>query len=246
MAKNSLAKTVWQIAVIILLNLVLIAAAQANDTSSTQAAAQTEALEEMESKAQPVLSKIGSRGEEVRRIQQKLKDLGYEVGSVDGIFGLQTQKAVLDFQRKNGLNADGIVGQLTLAALGISPVSAGQSQNSVELLARVISAEARGESYLGQVAVGAVILNRVEHPSFPDTIAGVVYQSGAFTCMTDGQINQPVSESSRRAAQDALNGVDPSGGALYYYNPAKTSNQWMLSLPVITTIGSHVFCSPKP
>ena len=140
----------------------------------------------------------------------------------------------------------GIVGQLTLAALGISPVSAGQSQNSVELLARVISAEARGESYLGQVAVGAVILNRVEHPSFPDTIAGVVYQSGAFTCMTDGQINQPVSESSRRAAQDALNGVDPSGGALYYYNPAKTSNQWMLSLPVITTIGSHVFCSPKP
>ena len=246
MAKHSLAKTVWQIAVIILLNLVLIAAAQANDTSSTQAAAQTEALEEMESKAQPVLSKIGSRGEEVRRIQQKLKDLGYEVGSVDGIFGLQTQKAVLDFQRKNGLNADGIVGQLTLAALGISPVSAGQSQNSVELLARVISAEARGESYLGQVAVGAVILNRVEHPSFPDTIAGVVYQSGAFTCMTDGQINQPVSESSRRAAQDALNGVDPSGGALYYYNPAKTSNQWMLSLPVITTIGSHVFCSPKP
>ena len=246
MAKNSLAKTVWQIAVIILLNLVLIAAAQANDTSSTQAAAQTEALEEMESKAQPVLSKIGSRGEEVRRIQQKLKDLGYEVGSVDGIFGLQTQKAVLDFQRKNGLNADGIVGQLTLAALGISPVSAGQSQNSVELLARVISAEARGESYLGQVAVGAVILNRVEHPSFPDTIAGVVYQSGAFTCMTDGQINQPVSESSRRAAQDALNGVDPSGGALCYYNPAKTSNQWMLSLPVITTIGSHVFCSPKP
>lgn len=181
----------------------------------------------------------------MRKIQQKLKDLGYQVGSVDGIFGLQTQKAVLEFQRSKGLNADGIVGQLTLAALGLSSGSAGQSQTSVELLARVISAEARGEPYTGQVAVGAVILNRVEHPSFPDTIAGVVYQSGAFTCMTDGQINQPVSESSRRAAQDALNGVDPTGGALYYYNPSKTSNKWMLSLPVITTIGNHVFCSPK-
>lgn len=243
MAKNSIAKTVWQLAVIILLNLILIAAAQAGDTSSSQAA-QTETREATELNAQQVLSKIGSRGEEVRRIQQKLKDLGYTVGSVDGIFGLQTQKAVLDFQRNNGLDADGIVGRLTLEALGISTVSAGQNQSSVELLARVISAEARGESYAGQVAVGAVILNRVEHPSFPDTIAGVVYQSGAFTCMTDGQINQPVSESSRRAAQDALNGVDPSGGALYYYNPAKTSNRWMLSLPVITTIGNHVFCSP--
>lgn len=240
-----MAKTIWQIAVIILLNLVLIAAAQAGGTPSRQTAAQTEQAEPGEAETQPVLSQLGSRGEEVRRIQQKLKDLGYAVGSVDGIFGLQTQKAVLEFQRKNGLNADGIVGQLTLAALGLSTVSAGQNQSSVELLARVISAEARGESYTGQVAVGAVILNRVEHPSFPDTIAGVVYQSGAFTCMTDGQINQPVAESSRRAAQDALNGVDPTGGALYYYNPAKTSNPWMLSLPVITTIGSHVFCSPQ-
>ncbi len=238
MTKGSVAKTAWQVLVIILLNVVLIAAAQASSIPSSQ---QTDA----EPETQATLSKMGSRGEEVRKIQQKLKDLGYQVGSVDGIFGLQTQKAVLEFQRSKGLNADGIVGQLTLAALGLSSGSAGQSQTSVELLARVISAEARGEPYTGQVAVGAVILNRVEHPSFPDTIAGVVYQSGAFTCMTDGQINQPVSESSRRAAQDALNGVDPTGGALYYYNPSKTSNKWMLSLPVITTIGNHVFCSPK-
>ena len=238
MTKGSVAKTAWQVLVIILLNVVLIAAAQASSIPSSQ---QTDA----EPETQATLSKMGSRGEEVRKIQQKLKDLGYQVGSVDGIFGLQTQKAVLEFQRSKGLNADGIVGQLTLAALGLSSGSAGQSQTSVELLARVISAEARGEPYTGQVAVGAVILNRVEHPSFPDTIAGVVYQSGAFTCMTDGQINQPVSESSRRAAQDALNGVDPTGGALYYYNPSKTPNKWMLSLPVISTIGNHVFCSPK-
>lgn len=234
MTKSSAAKIAWQVVVIILLNLVLIAASQAG--ANTPQTSETE--------TQTVLSKMGSRGEEVRKIQQKLKDLGYDVGNVDGIFGLQTQKAVLEFQRKNGLNADGIVGQLTLSALGISTVSGGQNQSSVELLARVISAEARGEPYTGQVAVGAVILNRVEHPSFPDTIAGVVYQSGAFTCMTDGQINEPVSDSSRRAAQDALNGVDPTGGALYYYNPAKTTNQWMLSLPVMTTIGDHVFCSP--
>lgn len=236
MTKSSAARIAWQVAVIILLNLVLIAASQAG--------ANTPQTSETETQTQTVLSKMGSRGEEVRKIQQKLKDLGYDVGNVDGIFGLQTQKAVLEFQRKNGLNADGIVGQLTLSALGISTVSGGQNQSSAELLARVISAEARGEPYTGQVAVGAVILNRVEHPSFPDTIAGVVYQSGAFTCMTDGQINEPVSDSSRRAAQDALNGVDPTGGALYYYNPAKTTNQWMLSLPVMTTIGDHVFCSP--
>ena len=235
MAKNSAAKTFWQILVIILLNLVLITAAQSGKTAQTAS----------EPEAQSTLSKMGSRGDEVRRIQQKLKDLGYKISAVDSIFGLETKKAVLEFQRAKGLKADGIVGQLTLAALGLSSSAAGQNQSSTELLARVISAEARGEPYTGQVAVGAVILNRVEHPSFPDTIAGVVYQSGAFSCVTDGQINQPVSESSRRAAQDALNGVDPTGGALYYYNPAKTTNKWMRSLPVIAVIGDHVFCTPK-
>ncbi len=197
------------------------------------------------------LSKYGSRGNEVRQIQQKLKDWGYYEGNVDGIFGAQTLEAVKYFQRKNGLQVDGIAGAQTLAAMGISSSSSGSSSSGagslsaseLNLLARVISAEARGEPYEGQVAVGAVILNRVKHASFPDTLAGVVYQPGAFTCMTDGQFNQPVSDSAVRAARDAANGWDASGGALYYYNPKKTSNAWMLSRPVIKVIGDHRFCS---
>jgi N-acetylmuramoyl-L-alanine amidase len=110
-------------------------------------------------------------------------------------------------------------------------------------LARIISAEARGEPYIGQVAVGAVVLNRVEHPSFPDSVSGVVYQPGAFTAITDGQINEAITESAYRAAREALNGNDPTGGALYYYNPSKTSNKWIRNRPVITQIGEHLFCS---
>lgn len=221
-------KHLWQVLVVLLLNAVILAAAAGVFTPDSS----------------QTLSKLGSRGDEVYEIQERLKQWGYYDGDVDGIFGLQTQKAVKKFQEKNGLAADGIAGTLTLQAMGLSAGSTGtQSSNSVELLARVISAEARGEPYTGQVAVGAVILNRVEHPSFPDTIAGVVYQPGAFTCMTDGQINQPVSESCRRAAQDAMNGVDPTGGAIYYYNPSKTSNEWMLSRPVIKQIGNHLFCT---
>ncbi len=116
------------------------------------------------------------------------------------------------------------------------------SQNDVDLLANIISAEARGEPFEGQVAVGAVVLNRVSHPSFPDSIAGVVYQPGAFTAITDGQINEKIAESSRKAAKEALNGADPSGGAIYYYNPKKTSNKWIRSRPVIKQIGAHLFC----
>ena len=141
---------------------------------------------------------------------------------------------------------DGIAGPATLKALGISEtVSAGGSvsDSDYQLLARIISAEARGEPYIGQVAVGAVVLNRVEHPSFPDTIAGVVYQPGAFTAITDGQINEEVYESSKRAAKEALNGSDPSGGAIYYFNPDKTSNKWIRTRPVIKRIGNHLFCS---
>lgn len=194
-----------------------------------------------------VLSKEGSRGSEVRQIQTKLKNWGYYAGNVDGIFGKQTKEAVLWFQRKNGLTADGIAGSATLKAMGIfSTANSGggrYSQADYNLLARLISAEARGESYTGQVAVGAVVLNRVEHPSFPDTISGVVYQRGAFSCLNDGQFNQPVAESSYRAAQDALNGWDPSGGAIYYYNPRTATNQWIRSRPIIATIGKHVFCS---
>ena len=194
-----------------------------------------------------VLSKYGSRSEEVRQIQTKLKQWGYYFGNVDGIYGTQTQDAVIKFQKKNGLRVDGIAAPETLAAIGISSSSGssgstGASTSDINLLARTISAEARGEPYSGQVAVGAVILNRVEHPSFPDTIAGVVYQPGAFSCLNDGQFDQPVAESAYRAARDALNGVDPSGGAIYYYNPVTATNEWIRSRPIINTIGQHVFC----
>lgn len=191
------------------------------------------------------LSKMGSRGEEVRRIQQKLKNWGYYTGSVDGIYGSKTQNAVRKFQRDNGLTVDGIAGPKTLSYLGISSGSSGNGQyssNDVYLLAKVIAAEARGESYVGQVAVGAVVLNRVSHSSFPDSIAGVVYQPGAFSCVNDSNWNIAPTAESQKAARDAINGWDPSGGAIYYYNPAKTSNQWIRSRPVIVTIGSHLFC----
>ena len=189
------------------------------------------------------LSRFGSRGEEVRKIQTKLKNWGYYSGAVDGIYGTQTQKAVRYFQQKNGLNADGIAGPKTLAAMGISSSSSGAfSSNDIYLIAKVIAAEARGEPYTGQVAVGAVILNRVEHPSFPDTVAGVVYQSGAFTCVTDSNWKIEPNSTAKKAARDAINGWDPSGGAIYYYNPAKTSSKWMFSRPVIVVIGSHRFC----
>lgn len=190
------------------------------------------------------LSKYGSRGEEVKEIQRRLKNWDYYNGSVDGIYGSQTKAAVIKFQKKNGLTADGIAGKNTLAKMGIYGKSNSNSSNSsnLNLLARVISAEARGESYRGQVAVGAVILNRVSHSSFPDTISGVVYQSGAFDCMYDGQINVAVADSAYKAAQDALNGWDPSGGAIYYYNPKTAKSSWIRSRPIILTIGNHVFC----
>ena len=190
------------------------------------------------------LSKYGSRGEEVKEIQRRLKNWDYYNGLVDGIYGSQTKAAVIKFQKKNGLTADGIAGKNTLAKMGIYGKSNSNSSSSsnLNLLARVISAEARGESYRGQVAVGAVILNRVSHSSFPDTILGVVYQSGAFDCMYDGQINVAVADSAYKAAQDALNGWDPSGGAIYYYNPKTAKSNWIRSRPIILTIGNHVFC----
>ena len=198
--------------------------------------------------AQAATYRMGSSGEQVRTIQTKLKNWGYYSGAVDGIYGAQTAKAVEYFQRKNGLTADGIVGPATLRALGMENsvstggAAAGQA-DSLALLARVISAEARGEPYSGQVAVGAVILNRVEHPSFPNTIAGVVYQPGAFTCMVAGQIDQPVASSALRAAQEALNGSDPSGGAIYYFNPSTATSAWIWSRPLIKVIGKHRFCA---
>lgn len=192
-----------------------------------------------------VLSKVGSTGTEVRQIQTRLKQWGYYKGSVDGVYGSGTRSAVIAFQRKNGLNADGVAGPATLAAIGLPSggSTGGYSTNDINLLARVISAEARGEPYTGQVAVGAVILNRIEHPSFPNTLAGVIYQPGAFSCVDDGGINAAVTDSAYRAARDAINGWDPSGGAIYYYNPAKATSAWIWSRPVLTVIGDHRFCS---
>ena len=190
------------------------------------------------------LSKIGSRGTEVRAIQEKLKERGLYTGSIDGIYGKGTAEAVKKFQKQQKLTPDGIAGPATLKKLGITIGSMpAATENNVYLLARIISAEARGEPYSGQVAVGAVVLNRVEHPSFPDTLSGVIYQNGAFTAIVDGQFNEPIADSAYKAAKDALNGQDPSGGAIYYYNPSKTSNKWIRSRPVIKQIGKHLVCS---
>lgn len=194
------------------------------------------------------LSKYGSRGEEVRTIQTKLKRWGYYNGNVDGIYGTQTLNAVKYFQRKNGLQVDGIAGTKTLQAMGIfnSPGNSGSSgatnSNDLNLLSRLIYGEARGEPYAGQVAVGAVVLNRVRSSSFPNTVSGVIYQSGAFDVVRDGQINLTPDSTAKKAAQDALNGWDPSYGSIYYFNPATATNKWIWSRPYVTTIGKHRFC----
>lgn len=198
-------------------------------------------------RASAELYKKGSGGAVVSEIQTRLKNWGYYNGDVDGVYGSQTEKAVRWFQQKNGLNVDGQVGDQTLAALGmsVSGESSGGSggSGSLDLLARLISAEARGEPYEGQVAVGAVVLNRVEHPSFPNSIAEVIYQPGAFSCLDDGQFDEPVAESAYRAAQDAVNGWDPSYGAIYYFNPSTATSKWIWSRPLIVNIGKHRFCS---
>ena len=192
------------------------------------------------------LSKYGSRGSEVTQIQTKLKRWGYYKGSIDGIYGTQTLNAVKYFQRKNGLTVDGIAGPATLRAMGImtsSNSSSSTSNNSnVNLLARLIYGEARGDSYTGQVAVGAVVMNRVRSSSFPNTISGVIYQSGAFDAVRDGQINLTPNSTATKAAQDAINGWDPSYGAIYYFNPATATNKWIWSRPMTVTIGKHRFC----
>ncbi|MBQ3010604.1 MAG: spore cortex-lytic enzyme [Oscillospiraceae bacterium] len=189
--------------------------------------------------------KRGSSGETVKQIQTKLKEWGYYDGAVDGVYGSGTEKAVRYFQEKNGLTADGKVGQKTMDALGImaQQQAAGNSGGDEALLARLISAEARGEPYTGQVAVGAVVLNRVDHPSFPNTISGVIYQSGAFSCLYDGQWDEPVADSAYKAAREALAGSDPTGGAIYYFNPVTATSKWIWSRPEIITIGKHRFCS---
>jgi N-acetylmuramoyl-L-alanine amidase len=194
-------------------------------------------------------STIGSRGTEVRNIQRRLKDWGYYNGSVDGIYGTKTKAAVIKFQKKHNVTADGICGPKTLELIGLptgkdtTSNGNGYSSSDYQLLARLISAEARGEPYTGQVAVGAVVLNRVEHPSFPNSISSVIYQKNAFTCITDGQFDKPIADSAYSAARDALNGMDPSGGAIYYFNPSTATSKWIWSRPLIKTIGKHRFCS---
>ena len=192
--------------------------------------------------------KQGSTGSSVRTLQTKLKSWGYYTGSVDGIYGSQTVKAVKYFQSKNGLAVDGIVGAKTAAALGmtLSGSSSGSSSGSYSssdeyLLAKCVYAEARGEPYVGQVAVAAVVLNRVRSASFPNTIAGVIYQPWAFTCVNDGQINLSPDNNAIKAAKDALNGWDPTNGCLYYYNPATATSSWIWSRPVMLSIGKHNF-----
>lgn len=195
-----------------------------------------------------ILLKYGSRGTQVKTVQTKLKKWGYYTGSVDGIYGWRTRTAVVKFQRKNGLRADGVVGDATAKALGIFEPKKTATRgtvtrnNEVYTLAQAINGEARGEPYIGQVAVAACILNRVDDPRFPNTIAGVIYQPGAFTAVADGQMFLTPNDSAFKAARDALNGWDPSGGAVFYYNPAKTTNKWIWSRPVIKVIGKHYFC----
>lgn len=214
-------KLCCSVAILILLNIFIILLYQSADAS---------------------VYKQGSTGSTVREIQQRLSNWGYYSYTIDGIYGSRTVAAVKKFQSNNGLAADGICGSRTLSAMGISPGSS-QSSVDIDLLARLISAEARGEPYAGQVAVGAVVLNRMEHPSFPNTLAGVIYQAGAFTCITDGQFDEPVADSAYRAARDAINGWDPSGGAIYYFNPDTATSSWIWSRPLICKIGRHRFCA---
>ena len=198
----------------------------------------------------------GSRGDEVKEVQRRLKQWGYYSGSVDGVFGAGTKQAVISFQKKNGLTADGVVGKATYAALGMNAsynVLNGQSPSSgssgssnytssdLYLMAKAIYAEGRGESYTGQVAIGAVIMNRVKSPNFPNTISGVIYQKGAFTAVADGQINLEPNQTAYNAAKDAMNGWDPTYGCLYYYNPAVATSAWIFNRKTVTTIGKHVF-----
>lgn len=178
---------------------------------------------------------------EITAVQQRLSEFGYYYGPVNGIYTDETKQAVIRFQQDYGLNAEGYIGPLTLQMLGIDTYGSGTSNNDLYLLAKCVYGESRGESYVGQVAVAAVILNRVENPSFPNTIAGVVYQPWAFTAVFDGQINLEPNQTAYSAAQDAINGWDPTYGCIYYYNPATATNKWILSRQIVVTIGKHVF-----
>ena len=214
-----------------------------------------EAQAVVEEVAAAAILRQGSTGGEVKEVQRRLKAWGYYSGTVDGVFGTGTKKAVIAFQKKNGLTADGVVGASTYKALGMNSSyqvlqganassgsgNSGYNSSEVYLLAKTIYAEGRGEPYVGQVAIGAVIMNRIRSSSFPNTVSGVVYQKGAFTAVDDGQINLTPNDTAMKAARDAMNGWDPTGGALYYYNPAVATSSWIFDRQTITVIGKHVF-----
>jgi len=194
------------------------------------------------------ISYYGSRGQEVKDIQFKLRGWGYYKGPIDGVYGYNTYKAVRLFQYKNGLRVDGVAGNETLSALGLptgrrpaAKTGAAASNRNANLLAHLIHGEARGEPYLGKVAVAAVVINRTRDSRFPKTIAGVIYQPGAFDAVEDGQINLEPDSSAYRAANDALNGWDPTYGCIYYYNPATSTSRWIWSRPIMLRIGKHNF-----
>lgn len=194
-----------------------------------------------------IVLEVGSSGANVTKVQNRLIQYGYMTGSADGKYGEKTRDAVLLFQKRNGLTVDGRVGKATAAALGVTLTSSTSSSSSTivsadqKLLAKLVYAEARGESYKGQVAVAAVVLNRVSSSSFPNTISGVIYQTGAFSCVSNGSINNMPNDAAVRAALDAMNGWDPTNGCLYYYNPGKTSDSWIRTRTVVTVIGNHYF-----
>ncbi len=193
------------------------------------------------------ISQYGSSGEEVKQIQTKLRDWGYYKGDVDGVYGSQTYEAVKAFQSSNGLSADGIAGSQTLSALGINSGSssgggATSNNSDLNLLSHLVYGEARGEPYNGMVAVAATVMNRVSDSRFPNSVSGVIYQSGAYTCVSDGQINLGYDDNSKRAAQDAINGWDPTSGCIYYFNPNTATSSWIWSRPQVMTIGKHIFC----
>lgn len=235
------------------LTLALTASAAASATAIAVSQRHSDAETAIELSVETAVLRQGSQGGEVKEVQRRLKQWGYYTGAVDGIFGSGTKKAVISFQKKNGLTADGIVGKATYAALGMndsynalngtkpSTGSSNYSSSDLYLMAKAIYAEGRGESYTGQVAIGAVIMNRVRNSSFPNTIAGVIYQKGAFTAVADGQINLEPNQTAYDAARDAMNGWDPTYGAIYYYNPAKATSAWIFSRKTVTVIGKHVF-----
>lgn len=194
-----------------------------------------------------IVLEVGSSGANVTKVQNRLIQYGYMTGSADGKYGEKTRDAVILFQKRNGLTVDGRVGKATATALGVTLTSSTSSSSSTivsadqKLLAKLVYAEARGESYKGQVAVAAVVLNRVSSSSFPNTISGVIYQTGAFSCVSNGSINNTPNDTAVRAALDAMNGWDPTNGCLYYYNPGKTSDSWIRTRTVVTVIGNHYF-----